>query len=46
MFLINSETAGPISMKFFGGASGWPASDFVRFDGDRKLKKNGIFECQ
>ena len=44
--LINSETAGPISMKFFGGASGWPASDPVRFGGDRKLKKNLNFDCQ
>ena len=43
MLLINSETAGPISMKFFGRALSWPASDPIRFGGDRKLKKKNIF---
>lgn len=38
MFLINSERTGPMSMKFFGRASGWPASDALRFGDNRKLK--------
>lgn len=27
IFLINSERTEPMSVKFFGRASGWPASD-------------------